>query len=48
MSHAPMLQRENASIEPEKVDPRSARNLLSKVFKRSATRLPLAKKLQAE
>ncbi len=45
---APQLQRETASIQPEKVDPHSARNLLRKIFKKSSERLPTAKNLQAE
>jgi hypothetical protein len=42
------LQREAASIQPEKVDPRSARNLLRRAFKRSWEPLPTAQKLQNE
>jgi hypothetical protein len=44
----PQLQREAASIQPDKVDPRSARNLLRKAFKRSWEPLPNAQKLQNE
>ncbi|KAI4624924.1 uncharacterized protein J4E87_005405 [Alternaria ethzedia] len=43
----PMLQRETASIQPEKIDTRSARNLLCKVFKKPYAHPPAAKKLQA-
>jgi hypothetical protein len=44
----PQLQREAAFIQPEKVDPRSARNLLRRAFKRSWEPLPTAQKLQNE
>ena len=44
---APMLHRETASIQPEKIDTRSARNLLCKVFKKPYAQPPAAKKLQA-
>jgi hypothetical protein len=48
LAKVPQLQREAAVIEPEKVDPRSARNLLRKVFKRAWEPLPGAQKLQNE
>jgi hypothetical protein len=44
----PQLQREATSIKPEKVDPRSACNLLRKAFKRGWEPLPQAQKLQNE
>lgn len=44
----PMLQRETTSIQPEKINSRSARNLLCKVFKKSYAHPPTAKKLQAK
>jgi hypothetical protein len=42
------LQRENASLQTEKVDPRSARNLLRKVFKKNWEPLPTAQKLRIQ
>lgn len=44
----PQLQRENATVEREKVDPRSARNLLRKVFKKGWEPLPTKHQLKRE
>ncbi|KNG49126.1 ww domain-containing protein [Stemphylium lycopersici] len=44
----PQLQREPASLQPEKIDSRSARSLLNRIFKKKREALPTAQSIKAE